>query len=243
MTTGLIIWLVLIIVAGLIIYKITKSIFKAIFLALSVGVIIIIILGGLIISDINDFRENAQTQPNIYLLEDNGEIIAGFSGILGEDFQPDFVEEELGPYNNLDGLLGNNYKLFLVKKQALGSVEEVEGEDITLTRQEILDMIASDSPVDDFIKKQYPNLPAAQLSGARQSLLSQMEIENDAEFKGTLFAATFASAMEEQGPLFIFDQYKEGNIIIHPETAMFKFLKIIPSSILKNVITTAQRGE
>ncbi|MBR9691918.1 hypothetical protein GOV06_03965 [Candidatus Woesearchaeota archaeon] len=239
MTTEIIVLLVLLIIAGLIIFKITKSIFKAIFLASTALTLIILILGSFIVLDANDFRKNFQTQPSIFVLEDDGEISAGFSAVLGEDeFNPDYLlEEKLGTYDpdNLDELLGENYKIFFVKKQALDSVETVEGGDMKLTKEEIFEMIDSETTIDDFVRSQVKDIPPSQFPALKKQMMEQMNINEDAELKGALFGAAFAAAMEDN-PLFLFEQYKEGNIIIYPETAMFKFLRKVPLSLLKNMV-------
>ena len=65
----------------------------------------------------------------LYLLEDEGTLVAGFSAIISGEFTPDFVsDEELGEYqedyelDKLAALLGDNYKVFIIKKSVLDSV-------------------------------------------------------------------------------------------------------------------------
>jgi Ni,Fe-hydrogenase maturation factor len=36
-------------------------------------------------------------------------------------------------------------------------------------------------------------------------------------------------------PLFFFEQYKKGNIVVYPETPMFKFIRFIPARLIKSV--------
>ena len=243
MTIEAIIWLVLVIIIALVIFKITKSIFKAIFLAISAGVLIIIIIGAMVISDSMDFKDNFPTQPSLYLFEGKDNVISGFSGVLGDDFKPSFVsEEKLASYStnykqdNLKAMLGNNYKVFIIKKQALASVDRVEGDDTELTRADLDKLLASETPIDDYIEMQIGIVPASQKAQAREQLLNQIGIESDVEFKGAIFGTLFTTAGEERGPLFIFEEYKEGNIIVYPETALFKFMKRMPISFVKNVI-------
>jgi len=232
-----IIWIVVIIIIGLILFKVTKSILKAIFLISSVAVLIMLVLGFLVISDAMDFNENFQNQSSIFVLEENNNLIAGLSGIPSNGSQFTFLtEEELGLYNssNLDDILEDNYKLFLMKKQAFNSIDKVESENMNLTKQQIFDLIDSEDPIYDYLELQPEEIPESALSQARQSILDQLKIESGVEFKGVLFASLFGQAM--QNPLFLFEQHQKGNITVYPETAMFKFMKRMPLSVLSRLI-------
>ena len=44
-------------------------------------------------------------------------------------------------------------------------------------------------------------------------------------------ATKYEDLIEEQGPALLFSEYKTGNIIIFPETPLFKAVKLIPESI------------
>jgi hypothetical protein len=235
-----IIWLVLIIIIGLVIWKVTKSIMKAVFLAISAGVLILIIFGGLVIADAKDFKENFPTQPSLYLYEVDNKFISGFAGVIGEEFTPSFISKEnLDSYDadDLESVLASNYKLFIVKEQALDTVETVgKDEDIVLTKQEVDDLLASDSPIDDYIVLQLGDISESQKALARKQVNEGMKIESDAEFRGFLFATLFSTAVEQEGPLFVFDQYKEGNIIVYKETALFKFMKKMPVSLVSKFV-------
>jgi len=70
--------------------------------------------------------------------------------------------------------------------------------------------------------------------------MEQINIKNNAEFKSFLFILLFQRLIERQGPIIIFTQYKEGNVIIYPETMMFKFVKRIPNILLDRAIKINQ---
>jgi len=243
-----IIMLVLVILGALMVFKVTKSILKAVFLAVSVILLIVIIGGYFVVSDANDFREKFPSQPSIYLLKDDEKIIAGFSGILEENFTPSpALEEQINSYQydyeqkNLNKILGENYKLFIMNKSAFDFVNEVSAGEKPLAKQEIFDLLDSSMPINDYLSKQ--GIPDSQKSKARQDLLAQMNIKDDTEFKGILFGLLYATAMSKEGPLFMFDQVRNENMIVYPETAMFKLLKQIPSSFIQNIATKIKKGE
>ncbi|MBD3355397.1 hypothetical protein GF361_05435 [Candidatus Woesearchaeota archaeon] len=238
-----IIWIILIIVIGIVMFKITKSILKTMFLVFSAVSLIILIFGFFVISDTMDFNENFQTQPSLFLLGDSGELTAGFSGIPSEEAQFTFLSEErLGSYNesNLENILQDNYKIFLIKKDAFGSVDQIEAENINITKKEIFNIIDSETPVYDYLRLQPEEIPESVLPQAKEDILSQMDIETEAEFKGLIFAILFSKTMEN--PLFLFSQHQKENIIVYPETAMFKFIKRMPLSLIDNLVNV-KRGE
>jgi hypothetical protein len=54
--------------------------------------------------------------------------------------------------------------------------------------------------------------------------------------KAALFGVILADEiLSSKNPLFFFSEYKNGNIIIYPETALFKTIKFIPLSLIKNI--------
>ncbi|MEK6869520.1 MAG: hypothetical protein AABX74_04775, partial [Nanoarchaeota archaeon] len=71
--------------------------------------------------------------------------------------------------------------------------------------------------------------------------ISQEEIKKILESgssseKAALFAALLSEEIiANKNPLFFFSQFKDGNIIIYPETALFKTVKLIPLDLFKNI--------
>ena len=54
--------------------------------------------------------------------------------------------------------------------------------------------------------------------------------------KAALFSVILADEILSSGnPLFFFSEFKEGNIAIYPETALFKTVKLIPLSLIENI--------
>ena len=140
---------------------------------------------------------------------------------------------EFNAIEDLDSILGSNYKIFIIKDSAF---DDINASIQDLSKQEIDKLIASETPIDDYIKLQMPDVSSSQLPLARQQVLSQLEIEGDSEFKAALFGSLFSISIEQEGPLFLFDQFKQENVMVHPETMMFKLMKKIPNFILNSVI-------
>ena len=99
-----------------------------------------------------------------------------------------------------------------------------------MTAARIFSFLESDTPVNDYLK--FKNAPI----GSRDDLLNSLNIRDDTEFKAVLFTVLFGALMEDQGSFVIFTQYKKENIIIYPETTLFRLIKIIPLSLLDKVV-------
>ena len=54
--------------------------------------------------------------------------------------------------------------------------------------------------------------------------------------KANMFADILVgNILSSHNPIFFFSEYKKGNIIIYPETALFKTLKFIPTNFIKSL--------
>ena len=246
---GLIIWITIFLVVAIIAFKITKSIMKAVFIISSILTLILIIFIFLLISDTITFRDNIQTTPNLYLLEDNHEIIAGFSTVFEEDAKFNLLEEEqiLNYENNRDNLkklVGDNYKIFVIQKQAFNSIDRVQGGDIDLTMGEVEAIFDSETPLEKFLSENM-DIPSHQISFAKKDLLEELDLNDETQFKGLLFAMLFGTTINKEGHflIFIFDRSREGTVSTYPETTLFKVMKKIPISLLKNSIINMNEGE
>ena len=57
-----------------------------------------------------------------------------------------------------------------------------------------------------------------------------------ADEKAALFSVILAdNILSSKNPLFFFSQFKEGNIVIYPETALFKSVKLVTVSFIENI--------
>lgn len=244
MATATIIGIILLIVLAVLIIKFIKSTIKAIALIISILVILSILGTFFVYSDINDFRQNFPTIPSLYLLQKDDQIVSGFYGIFSEETPPSLVsKEQLASYqqsfqeNDLEEIKSDYYKVFIINANAFESITEIKADDTTLSKETLFSLLDSSDPIDDYMTQK--NIPKQQ----RGILLDSLGIENDIEFKALLFAALFAKSMEEKGPLFIFTQLKQGNIIVYPKSTIFRLVKEAPSSLLDKLMTKVTPGE
>ena len=232
-----IIGIIIFIALAVLILKLIKSTIKAVMLISSVLTVILIIGVFFVYSDANDFKENFPSVPSLYLLQKDDEIIAGFYGIFSGTTTPSLIgEEQLISYqnnfkeNNLSQIRGDYYKIFILKSEVFDSLAEIRTEEDVFSKETIFSFLESDTPVNDYLK--FKNAPI----GSRDDLLNSLNIRDDTEFKAVLFTVLFGALMEDQGSFVIFTQYKKENIIIYPETTLFRLIKIIPLSLLDKVV-------
>ncbi len=238
-TTTLII-LAIIIIIGLISFKITKAITKAIFFTITILGIAGLVFVFFIYQDASDFRENFPTQPSLLLLESEDEIIAGMQGKFSEGSEPELISsqqlqdiQENYMEDDLDAILGENYKLFIFELDAFDT-DNISMEGTMISSDQAMPLLMSDSPIDDYIGLVLEDREQIYKDQFREQL--QQTVEGDAEFKALIFASMFSGQMEESGSLFILEQYSKGNILIYPETILFRIMKRMPASILSKIM-------
>jgi len=71
---------------------------------------------------------------------------------------------------------------------------------------------------------------------ARDESISVLKSDADTREKADLFEAILTgNILSSRNPLFFFSEFKKDNIVVYPETALFKTVKIIPVSFIKDV--------
>jgi len=236
--------IIIVLIIIIAVFKIFKSVLKTIFIISTLFGIVVFFYLIILYQDVADFKTNFPTSEKLFLLEHNQELIAGFSGVLTEQEEPNYVtSSELNSYklsyeaNDLDNIVNNYYKLFIVNSESFEEVTSVEFGEDDLSREFIFDLIDSETATDDFANyyAQSRNIPFAALGELKKQMKEQFP--SDTEFKGSLFASLF-SAKTKEDPLFVFVEYKKENIAIHPETMLFKTMKKIPLFLMKRFIRT-----
>lgn len=246
---GYIIPLIILIIAAVIIFKITKTVIKTVILTIAIFLVMLIIAGFVLVADIRDFQENFPTKQNIYLFEyPEGHIATGVKGKFSQDLHESMNlidEETLKNYrddyskSNLDSILGNSYKIMIVKEDLFEEMETVSffdgGE---LTKEEFFDIMSSEKPIDLFIDNIVPY--PVHRDSFRQQVMEEFDISSDSEFKGMIFMIGFFSLVEEKGGFFLLNNIRQGNVNVYPKTLLIDMIGILPSESIGQIIP---RGE
>jgi hypothetical protein len=201
----------------LLLMKLTHGIFRLLSFIISFFIVAGLVLGIIVVYDAFSFQQKAFSDPMVYVLTDGTvpvtEIIrdpnADNTFIMLSDSDAVLISQ--GSY---DELLS---KYFKVWEFSPGVVEGLPGDEYpfsyyTLTKQEL------------------------------QAILFK---ETHADYNGTaaeLRAAAFASIVVDEvamNPVFMLRQYKMGNIAVHKESIVFKFVKYLPVDWIQRMFSRA----
>ena len=126
--------------------------------------------------------------------------------------------------------------------------EETLKEEIIIQEQKIKqkqESIVQDAKIMDelqtnqieFAQKTYSKDEAARAlkSDNPSEVLGLREGVSRDELKAALFSEIFSNYVLND-PLVLFEQYKEGNVRVEPETAVFRFMRFAPVGLIKSLI-------
>ena len=203
-----IISIIVFVVVLVFILGIFKKLFKLLFYA---GMIISLLLAAnlyFIYQDFQDLRENFAASEKKVILKDDDKVLTGL--LMGQEV--DFLaDSQLRDYssslknNDYEDILGNSYKLMVF--------------DI-----DIIEHLDKEIEIEGF-----------KITTDEAAVTLKSDTSSQEE-KAALFSVILADEiLSTRNPLLFFSEFKDGNIIIYPETALFKTVKIIPVSFIKDV--------
>ncbi len=209
------------------VFSTVKGIFKILFMISSLATILMVIAGGMIISDFKDFQKNFPVSEKKLILEEDNKILSALEMNGDMEFPEFFSEEQMEQYSEYltkreyKMMLGESYKLMIMDT---GIIEEMPSDAISIdgsefTKEFLLEVLRSDNP---------------------NSLMQDSGMDlflDDSVLKASLFTTAFNEIVTD--PIYFFTQYKEGNILIYPETPMFKAIRYIPLNMVKSMTNSA----
>ena len=185
-----------------------KKLLKLLFYA---GIIISLILAVnifFVYLDFNDLRKNFGVSEKKVILKDDRGILTGL--LLNEDAKL-MTDKQLDDYssylknNNYEKILGDSYKLMIFDVNIIKNLDD----EIVIGGQTIT-----------------PN----------EAIKILKSKNNNAEEKAALFSTILSDEIiSSRNPLFFFSEFKNGNIVIYPETTLFKTMKFIPLSLMEDI--------
>ena len=224
-----IITIIIFIVAAIIIFKIVKTVLKTILIVLILGLLLTAIFGFFTYQDTVELKDNLETESKLMLLQDNEKIAAGFIAAEFEEEAEFLTISQIAEYQNnfkkedYKKMLGNNYKVFIIELNAFDfDDEELDFIGKKVSKNILYSVLKSNDPITLYKSK----------TNADPALYG---ISDPIEFKSQVFAVLFNEAIDKRGTFFIFNEYKKKNIIVYPETSVFKFINLIPTSFISNM--------
>lgn len=204
----IIIIIVIVVLVAVFAWSIFKKLSKMLFY---MGIVIFVLLAlnlFFVYQDFVDLRKNFGVSEKKVILVDGDKVLTAL--LLGEEVEPMTSRQmnEFSSYlkdNNYKAILGDSYKLMVFDVGIISNL---------------------DTDIDDGNKVMSNDDAVMRL---RSDVAS-------AEEKAALFSVILAdNILSSKNPLFFFSQFKEGNIVIYPETALFKSIKLIPVSFIENI--------
>ncbi|MBI2208054.1 hypothetical protein HYU50_01010 [Candidatus Woesearchaeota archaeon] len=206
-----------------------KHIFR---MLVPVGIVILLIIAAttfFIYRDIADLRDKLKDSTKKIILVDNDEVITGFIlksqvGFLTdeqiEEFSTDLQNKDYGK------ILGSGYRLMVFD---IGIINKLNADNIginrkTITKSYAISVLRSDNPGEMLRDKR---IYESDLE------ISKKDMEDNSRVKAALFGIVLSDeVLSPKNPLLLFSGFKEGSIIVYPETAVFKAANVLPLSFI-----------
>ncbi|MFC1647832.1 hypothetical protein ACFL1B_00370 [Nanoarchaeota archaeon] len=204
-------------------YVIIKFVKKGIGLLFGIGIaigMILLFVGFLVITDALDFRDNFSNSKSIFILADEDGYMTGVVLNFND------LDRGVEPYEDLDDITENKapdgyYKVFILTKEMLknSNISDIDIGVADLTKEKLIDILYSEAPSE---------LIAAETMGIEAREIEDIWGDND-RLRRDLFTYILVDVFGRD-PMTLIYGVKNGNIIIYPESLMFKTIKYIPSS-------------
>ncbi|MBD3309907.1 hypothetical protein GF351_01675 [Candidatus Woesearchaeota archaeon] len=241
MNLTMILIVVFVLVVTILFYTFIRSVWKTFKFFLALVLIGMILLAISVFSDINDFKKNFPASSNLYLLQQSGKqsLITGYTQIMAEEFSP-LSQEQISAYEEMlsdkdyQSIRGDHYKLFIIDQQAFDDIESIALDQTEFSKKQADQLLASENARIGYLEMKQPETDIL----SRKKIADDMAA-SDTEFKAYLFGQMLSSSLKKD-PAFIFKKNKEGSLRVYPETMSFRFMKILPVSLIDKVTTGEQ---
>ncbi|MBS3101987.1 hypothetical protein J4458_00905 [Candidatus Woesearchaeota archaeon] len=238
MALGTILTIIIYLLAIFIIFKVVKKIAKAVIYAASITLLLLLIFGLFVAKDIIDFRKSFTEQGTVVLLEDKGNILAGYTMKPSPKF---LTADKIAEYNayledkEYDKIRNEGYKLMIIKIELVSGLkaEKISIGAVSIKKETMISVLKSDRPFELFNRAltEDEGFPSAEFDARLND-----NLKLKAALLGTIVDNELLGA---KNAINFFSEYKKGNIIIYPETALFKFAKLFPLGMIKSVAKKA----
>jgi len=204
---------------ALLIFLTAKTVLHSLSLVLMLLFVLSGILGVFVVKDAIELRDKLSVSDNLVVLADGSSALTGF--VLSE--QPEILSEEASDDLNTGiaggSTTGDYYKVFIVDIKIMDELpsKEIKFLDETYSAEKVKSALLS------------PNIA---------NELGIVVSSSNEEIKASLFSVVFSEYILGD-PLVLFEQYKEGNVRVKPESAVFQFMKFAPIGLIKTIIGNA----
>jgi uncharacterized protein YjeT (DUF2065 family) len=210
------------VLVGFIAWQILKHIMGVVVTLVVFTIIISALFGFFVYRDIIDMKANLKNGNMVILSEENialsGFLVVEGKGVVLTPEQLKKASTQIAQ-KEFKTLQDSSYKLFILTPQAIEAIPSpeftMEGDSLT-TDQALLVLRSSDAV----------------------KALGEFGISTDStseEAKAELLAEGFEQIIKD--PVFMISQIKSKNLVVYPETALFKAMKYIPLAFIKSAVS------
>lgn len=242
MDLPIVVVIVLFFVLAVIAFKILKSALKAFSLVFLIAVILVAAASFFVYKDIGEFSQNWQNSSKLILLESDGVIEAVIQTTFTGDEPVMMKDDGLGiiktayAAKELKTIKGDNYKVIIIKLEPM--LAQMESEEIILgdniSKADAAGIIKADNALSEMER----------ISAEQGKNIMPKENMDNSQIKSAVFAVLVKQLAEEKGSefgIYLLKGYKAGNIIIYPETALFRLIKFLPDFIINKMSGMIQK--
>ncbi|MBS3158938.1 hypothetical protein J4206_06645 [Candidatus Woesearchaeota archaeon] len=158
-------------------------------------------------------------------------------------------KEKLASYSGkkLSEVLEGRYKIIIINAEMFKKQKRISLQPgLEFTGNELITLIKKDDSFGAFaefmaeeqLKKQGVSLKSSNLFGSpldsqkkqfTEQIKESFNIKDEGSFDSLVLVFMTMGTLQEQGPLFLVEQLKTGDIAIYPNTIIFKSIKLIPN--------------
>ncbi len=221
----LLIIIIVLVVLGWVLKKIGGMIAMIIPLAL---LLVVVVFGIWIGMDAYDLSRHFYQDNKLFILDIDGKPYGAF--VLGADEFPGIItdlDKIRETYPDLAALQGNNYKVVVLKWPVVANDVEILG--FSASANEIREALLDPNPKQKFAYLVLKGKGAAALAVLMATFDAVYPI-NDA-FTSSAFALLAVKPLQDSD--LMYKGIKDGNVIVYPETAVFKTMKVLPLGVTK----------
>ncbi len=203
MEYGIVIGLIVCAFVVILLIKFIQGIFKLVLYAILILILISAVFGYFFVSDSSKLIDGLRTKDTLFILKDGNKTITGFTiTSMNLTTAKSLTGRDLSEFSSYyvkkdyKKMLGDNQLLFIIDRKAFPKTESFDPD-------AVLEFLKEDKKELDVTNKALPKMPDSRAMAF--SLL------------------VFYSFKEDSG--YLIKEYKSGNVIIYPETFVFKTFK------------------
>lgn len=237
---------ILLVISIILAIKFAKGVIKTVFFISLILTVVLAGFGFLVLKDAVEFKAAVESDKMMFLAYSGEDILTGVVTYNGMSNFTIVNESDINAFdlcfkdNDYGCITKSVYKTFIIDIASLKDSGDIELPNDEIQRkipaEMMVEILNSSDPKEVFVD--YLLLTADDISKSMPRLYYEKQMQNlgsDYEFKGRAFIFLFSAALAQEGPLMIISEYKKGNVIVYPETIMFKILKFIPTGYISNI--------